>query len=109
MLHMPQEQREPAIRKRIDELPDISQQRDVQSPNEASVHQDIVEVPNSELAQQLSTLLDECLIFPDDGIDALQRHTSEFLRLGIGVLWEPKEIVDIATGSIISFETLCKD
>ena len=72
MLHMPQEQRESVIRKRIDKLPDISQQDNVQSQNKPSHHQEVVEVPNSELTQQLRTLLDECLISPDDGIDSLQ-------------------------------------
>ena len=94
---MPQEQREPAIRKRIDELPDISQQDNAQSQNEPSNHQEVVEVSSSELAQQLGTLLDECLIFPDDGIDALQRHTNDFLHIGISISWEQKEIVDITT------------
>ena len=92
---MPEEQREPTIRKRIDELPDISQQHDNQPQNEVSPYQKVGEVSSAEPTQQLSTLLDECFIFPDDGINELQRRTDELLKLGIGVLREQKEIVDI--------------
>ena len=106
---MPEEQREPTIRKRIDELPDISQQHDNQPQNEVSPYQKVGEVSSAEPTQQLSTLLDECFIFPDDGINELQRRTDELLKLGIGVLREQKEIVDITDWSVISFETLCKD
>ena len=111
LLHLDQDQQQQQILQWIAEVPDVveAQKATPNTTSDIDSIQETQDVSHDELLKQLSAVLDECFILPDDSINELQRRTDELLQLGISVLREQKGIVDIATWSFKSFEDLCQD
>ena len=107
LLGLDEEQQKIQIQKRIDEFPEISETRN--NNVQEQEHHDTDKQSIDEQLIQLSVVLDECFLHPDATMYELQGREEELIAMGIQIVRQQQDVVDVTTGEVISFNTLSED